>query len=194
MKPQFLLLLVSLALFACSSRLATHVFLLGSAPLRPAPALTSGADTRRLVVLRSVILVDYLDTTDILVRTSEHEVKALAGAQWAERLSKGITHALRAKLEVQRPGDIITSDSPTDDPAVQILVNINGLDTWPDGRCVLVASWTILTDSKQPAPAMHQEIFLTEARGPASVSDAGVVAAIAATVDKLGTAIALSAN
>lgn len=185
--PLWPLGVVSLALIGCATRPATRVYVLGT-PFHPEPATREpGAAPRPQVYLSPVLLVDYLDTTDLTVRSGPHEIRALAGGQWAERLSEGITQTLAAGLAARLPGDAVTTDTPVNDSALRVLVNIEAFDVWPDGRCVLVARWLVRGGK---SPEARRATFATAAAAPGAVSPEVIVTSMEATVGKLGDAIA----
>jgi uncharacterized lipoprotein YmbA len=172
-KPRFSLLLALLAA-GCASDPQQHLYVL--APAAHSLSDNAPGGTRPEVQLQPVLVPDYLDTTDILIRTGPNEVKASATAQWAERLSEGIAHALRADLAARLPDSRIELSPPTDGAARQIRVTVDSLDMWPDGHCVLVAHWI---DGKQAG----QGHFSAAAAAP--VSDARRVSDLAGLVDQL---------
>jgi uncharacterized lipoprotein YmbA len=164
------------------------VFVL-DAPLQSAAQPTQLPDGPTLQV-QSVTLPDYLDTEDILMRDSAHELKASASGKWGERLSAGMTQALAAALVSRLPAYQLKPPRPTDRLARQILVDVDAFDVWPDGRCALSASWTILQPGATAVAPNRREVFLTPSIKASAAGDATVVAAMAATIDQLADAIA----
>lgn len=153
--------------------------------------------TRLLV--RRVLLPDYLDTTDITLRSGQHEVKASATGRWGERLSEGLTDALAADLAARLPQEDLPQQRPPQDFAIaQVLVTVEALDLWPDGRCVLAASWSIV-DPDYPARVIKgSDTFTTPAAAARADSDdsddARRVAAVAQSIGRLADSIAASAR
>jgi uncharacterized protein len=105
-----------------------------------------------------VLITDYLDTTDILLRVGAHEIHESATGRFGERLSLGVTHALRSDLASRLPLYTIVLAQSAERPARQILFNVDAFDVRPTGRCVLVADWTIL--------AADRRALLSADRGP----------------------------
>jgi len=176
---------------ACSSAPPLRTFVL-TPPLAPtALAATTAAPTQRIVI-RHVLVPDYLDTTDIVMRAGTNEVKVNGTGRWDERLSQGLTRALAADLAARLPADAVVLDmsSPTQ---LQVLVNVNSLDLWPDGRCVLAATWTIIDHDAPRAGASGSATFDSPAIGSTlEVGDAHLVDAISSNVVKLADKIALT--
>jgi uncharacterized lipoprotein YmbA len=142
------------------------------------------------VELQPVLLPDYLDTTDLLLRSGPHELKVSRSARWGERLSKGFTDALSAALTVRLPHDFIALDQGDEKAMRQIIVNVTALDLWPNGRCVLTVDWTVLEKDRHSAKKAPREVFEIPAMGPGTVDDAALVAAMARAVGELADRIA----
>ncbi len=172
-------LFLALSLSCCTSRPAPTSFLLtaqadlptGVHPNASAPGLQ----------LQPVTIPDYLDTTDIMVRTGAHEVKASATGQWAERLSAGIAHALRDDLARRRPDARVTLGPPTDGASAQVVVTVDTLDMDADGSCVLIAHWSV--------GGRRGLARITGASGARAGDDARV-ATLAGLIDRLAARIA----
>ena len=88
---------------------------------------TAGAAAAPVLQLRRVLVPDYLDTTDILLRVGQHELQASHTGRWGERLSVGITHALRADLADRLPKDTVLLGPSADRSARQILVTVDSI-------------------------------------------------------------------
>jgi uncharacterized lipoprotein YmbA len=103
--------------------------------------------------LRRVLIPDYLDTSDILLRRGSAEVKVSATGKWGERLSVGLTHALGADLAARMPQYSIVQDGSSS-ARRQLLITLTALDLWQSGRCVLAAHWSVVDqDSAVPLTA-----------------------------------------
>jgi uncharacterized lipoprotein YmbA len=146
------------------------------------------APTPRLDV-RRILIPDYLDGTDILMRSGSDEVKASATARWGERLSLGLTHALRADLSARMPRYSIVLDGSS--AQWQLRITINALDLWQNGRCVLAANWSIVDqESSLPVTSGSGTFDSLNAGGTTTVTDASLVEAVARTLAKLADSIA----
>ncbi len=159
-------------LTACASGPPTRLFLLGTPASTDGPQATDGVP----IPLQTVLIPDYLDTTDILARTGPHEITASPTGRWGERLSQGITHALQADLAAHMPGAATS----------QLLVTVDAFDAWTDGHCVLTAHWTWLGSSG----GGDRGVFTSPPAASGPVGDAGLVTGMAASVDLLATHIA----
>jgi uncharacterized lipoprotein YmbA len=178
-----------------------------TAPLEPAAyaspspsAVQSEAPTH--LGVRRVLVPDYLDTTDILLRDGRNEIKVDTTGRWGERLSKGLTQALAADLAVRLPRDSVVLDASGIAPR-QLLINVEAMDVWPDGHCVIAADWSIvdrraksaaatgLTATIESVETTGSGTFATPAvTGGTDVGDANLVDAVVITVAKLADAIA----
>ncbi len=163
-----------LLLAGCASN-PQRLFVL-SPPAEPRQAV-SPETTRPEFYLRPVVVPDFLDTTDILLRRGPNEITPSPTGRWGERLSDGITQALAAAL-----GAPVMLDPAATGSARQIVVTVEAFDVQPNGACVLTAHWTI-------GNARGRATVVTAgAAGP--VDDAAIAAAMSATVVRLADAIA----
>jgi len=144
---------------------------------------------RPVLQLQRVLIPDYLDTTDILVRVSAHEIHESRSGRFGERLSLGVTHALRADLASRLPLYTITLTQSADAPARQIRVNVDAFDVWPSGHCVLVADWSIVDAGRRTLLSADRGTFTTAAAG-ANLGDGAIVTAMADAVRQLADRIA----
>ncbi len=180
-----------LCMTACSSGPPLRTFVL-TPPLAPTALTPTSASPTERIVIRRVLVPDYLDTTDILMRDGMHEVKVNGTGRWDERLSQGLTRALAADLAARLPSDAVVLD--TSSPAQQqVLITVNSLDLWPDGQCVLAATWTVVTHDAPRAVAGGSGTFVSPAIGSTiDVGDARLVDAISGNVGKLADTIAMT--
>ena len=142
--------------------------------------------------LQRVLIPDYLDTTDILLRVGTHEIHESATGRFGERLSLGLTHALRSDLASRLPLYTIALAQPAHGTARQILVNVDAFDIWPTGRCVLVADWSILEGDRRTMLSAGRSTFTTPA-GSAHAGDGAIVSVMADAVRQLADRIASTA-
>jgi uncharacterized protein len=175
-----------LCVAACSSGAPRRTYLL-TPPISP-PASATVTPSQRLEV-RRILVPDYLDTTDIVTRSGNDEVKVSSTGRWGERLSQGLTQAVGADLEVRMPKLAIVQDGSSRAQR-QLQITITALDLWPDGRCVLAASWSVVDpDSSIPVTTGSGTFATMTAGGTTAVSDANLVDAVARTVGKLADSI-----
>jgi uncharacterized lipoprotein YmbA len=178
-----------LCISACSSEPPLRTYVL-TPPLDLGPPAASPVSKERIVV-RGVLVPDYLDTTDILLRHGDNEVEVSATGRWSERLSQGLTRAIAADLQMRLPADAVGFDRSS--PAQrQVLINVNALDLWRDGRCALAATWSIGDHDASVAVATGSGTFYSAPlRSTTEVGDARLVEAISRTVGELADAVAL---
>jgi uncharacterized lipoprotein YmbA len=150
----------------------------------------SAASAAPALRLERVLVPDYLDTTDILTRVGGHELQSSQTGQWGERLSLGITHALRADLAVRLPSRIVAGSQPTDKTIRHILVSVDRFDVWADGHCILTANWSLIERDERDAVLTGHGAFTTPAASGVTPGDATVIAAMANAVSQLADGIA----
>lgn len=164
---------VSAGLAACSlAGPPPTEYVLGS----PTAATTTTKSQTGLPVVQvlPVQLPDYLDTTDLLVRSGSQIIPSPTG-RWGERLSVGVTRDLVASIAARLPYLTVTASPPIDRPARQVLVDIVSYEATGDRRVILLARWTI-TDGTRQIVMDAQQVSI--AVPVASSDDAVVVAAM----------------
>jgi uncharacterized lipoprotein YmbA len=140
--------------------------------------------------LQRVLVPDYLDTTDILLRAGAHELRTSSSGRWGERLSVGMTRALRADLAVRLPQDRVVLAQPAEKSLRQILVTVDAFDVWPDGHCVLAASWTLLDRESRAVLTAGRGTFITPPVGGGTPGDGAIIKDMADAVGQLADSIA----
>jgi uncharacterized protein len=186
-----LIALISIAGGCLSHRESRHMYSLDSAVGDATE--TQAVGQRPVMQLQRVLIPDYADTTGILLRVGVHEIHESAMGRFAERLSLGVTHALRSDLASRLSLYSVVLVQPAARSAPQILVNVDTCDVWPSGRCVLVADWTILDTDRRTLLSADRGTFTTAAAG-ANSSDAAIVTAMAEAVRQLADRIASTAE
>jgi uncharacterized lipoprotein YmbA len=183
-------LVLLLCMSACSSGPPLRTYIL-TPPLALGPLAPAPASSNERIVVRGVLVPDYLDTTDILLRDGDNEVKLSASGRWSERLSQGLTRALATDLQMRLPAGTVVLDRSS--PAQrQVLINVTSLDLWREGRCALAATWTIVDRDASRAVATGSGTFYSSAMGSTTdVGDARLVEAISRTLGELADAITL---
>jgi uncharacterized lipoprotein YmbA len=146
---------------------------------------------RPVVEVKPVLVPDYLDTTDILVRDGTHQLKASPTGLWGERLSVGITNAVAIDLASRMPGIVVEQDGSGQQPVSTVLISVTSFDVWPDHRCVLTASWTFLGKAQNNVRGGEQTTIVTPVGGPPDhLADPAVVAAMSEAVHELTDRVA----
>jgi len=183
-----LIVTVLVGTVGCASLPPRKIYVLDNA--NDAAMGASAANAAPVLRLERVLVPDYLDTTDILTRAGGHELQSSQTGQWGERLSLGITHALRADLAVRLPTRIVAGTQPTDNAVRQILVSVDTFDVWADGHCILTANWSLLEKDERGAVLTEHGAFTTPAASGGTPGDATVIAAMADAVSQLADSIA----
>jgi len=172
-----------------SHREQQHIYTLGEAAGAPSNA-DAGSKKRPELQLQRVLVPDYLDTTELVLRVGVHEVRESPTGRFAERLSLGITHGLRSDLAERLPLDTLSLAEPAEKWSRRILVTIDAFDVWQNGRCVLTANWSIVRADRADVPIADKGTFVTAPADGDVASDAAIVSAMADAVRQLADRIA----
>jgi uncharacterized lipoprotein YmbA len=179
---------------ACSSGPPRRIYLL-TPPIDPTAPTTTPSPTggpaapKQLLEVRRVLVPDYLDNADILMRLGSDEVKASSSGRWGERLSLGVTHAIGTDLAARLPQYSIVQDGSSNSQR-QLRITITALDLWQNGRCELSANWSIVDqDSKVPVTSGSGMFDSPSAGGATNATDASLVEAVARALGKLADSI-----
>jgi uncharacterized lipoprotein YmbA len=184
-RPGFTIILAALLLAGCSSGPPPATYVLGS----PAPETTrtERLTGRPVIEVKPVLVPDYLDVTDILVRRGANQLAPSRTGRWGERLSVGITRALAADLRNLLPGYIVTSVPPVERPSRQVLVEVETFEPRTDDSVVLAARWRVLAGSSQETEAGERVSIVEKLSAP---GEAAIAAAMTQAVDALAGHIA----
>jgi uncharacterized lipoprotein YmbA len=138
---------LSLLSLSCAAPPLSLYTLSPPTPSSPVPPLTS----RTVVIeLRRVVLPDYLDTQDIVVRDGNTLQRSTRG-RWASRLSLAVTSYLAALLAAHRPDALITDQPQVETPNFRIFLTIGTFDVSSSGTVTLEADWsTVPRDPNRP--------------------------------------------
>lgn len=146
-----------------------------------APAAPAQAGKRLSIGIGPVILADYLDRPQIVVRGSPYKVALADFDQWAAPLDTAMPTVLAGNLASLLPQDNVVI-VPQPYPIAldyQVRININRFDVDQAGNAVTEAQWQIF-DVKKSAVVATRNSTLREAGG------AGTEAAVAALSRTLG--------
>jgi uncharacterized lipoprotein YmbA len=182
------LLVVTCVGTGCASGPARRLYVLGT-PLESTETAANGP----VVWLRRVSLPDYLDSTDIVWRAGQHGLQTSPTARWGERLSLGVTQALATDLMARLPQNRVVWSDPDRNSTRELLVNVEGFDVWPDGHCVLSATWTLTDATNSAVLGGARETFTAAPARGETQSDVRVVAGMADVLGKLADSIASAA-
>jgi uncharacterized lipoprotein YmbA len=139
-----------------------------------------------------IVIPSYLDSTDIVVRRGAHELVSSSTGRWGEGLAAGLRDALASDLSARLPHHVITTTEDIDPTATQLLLTVSALDVWPDGRCILTASWNIREKGGASRILTQDTLLIPSATETGSGSDSIVVASMAAVLAMLADRIAVS--
>lgn len=180
-----LAMLTALAVAACAARPLRLYTLNDPAAIGPPGMLRPGAP---VIEVDRLILPDYLDTVDILVRRGS-VLERSDGARWASRLSILATNLLTARLATRTPDALVTDQWRGTAPDYRIMVQVTGLDVTSGGVASLNAYWQILPrDHRLQAVRNRTQIRVT---GPVA-TDQEVVDLETELFERLAGAIRLS--
>jgi len=182
-----LLLGVAFSLAGCIGGPASAVYVMSQA--RDLQQTQTANANMPALQVETASLPSFLDNSDILVRRGPYVLDASSTGHWGERLSLGITHALSADLTQKLPGYRVSlerSDIPT---SMRLQLEVDSFDVYPDGHCVLAASWTFVQKSGTTPPASGRGVFTTPASPAQHVGDEELVSAMAGTIAELADAI-----
>lgn len=154
----------------------------------PAPAIASiePLTGRPVIEVKHVLVPDYLDVSDIMVRRSENVASPSATGRWGERLSAGLTRVLAYDLSRRLPGFVVTA-TPVGNSAIQVLVDIEDFAPRSDGTVVMLAQWHMLDGSSRGTIAGEQISLTGRAAGS---GDAAIAAVMTREVDDLAARVA----
>ena len=134
-------------------------------------------------------LPSFLDNSDILIRRGPYVLDASSTGHWGERLSLGITHALRADLTRKLPAHRVSLERSETPTSLRLQLEVDSFDVYPDGHCVLAASWSIVQKSGTTPPAFGRGVFTTPASPAQHAGDEELVNAMAGAIAQLADAI-----
>ena len=156
--------------------------------LEPSDALASAVPFSHpgaVIEIRRVVIPDYLDNQDILVRNGNTLQRSSRG-RWASRLSTEVTRYLTGLLAARRPNALVTDQPPVETSQDRIFITISKLDVTSSGVAMLQANWTIVPHNAAQ-PVRSQRALFT-ANGPVN-TDHDVVVLTQAVLMRLADAI-----
>jgi len=182
-RPRAVAVILSVLLTAsCASPpLSLYTLRPSDVPAATVPFSRPGA----VIEIRRVVLPDYLDSQDILVRNGNTLQRSPHG-RWASRLSIEVTRYLTGLLAARRPNALITDQPPVETPSDRILITISNLDVTTAGRATLQADWTIVPHNSAEPIRGQRAVFTVN--GPAN-TDQDVVVLMQSLLTRLADAI-----
>lgn len=126
-----------------------------------------------VVVLSSVTVPNYLDTTDIITRHNS-KLSHVPNSRMSSILSVGIKDYITHILADKNPNIFVTNETQINAPTYQLIVNISRLDIQKNndktGNITLEADWSLVpTDDQQPI--QKQKGIFTATGSIATASD-----------------------
>ena len=159
--------------------------------LEPPEPRSGGAPLGRhaaAIEVRRVILPDYLDSQDILVRDGSRLDRSPRG-RWASRLSVTITHYLTGLMAAHRPDALVTDQPQVRTPDARIFITVSTFDVTRSGTATLEADWTIVPRNPVELERLQRARFTVN--GPVA-TDQDVVALAQTLLVRLADAIETS--
>lgn len=138
-----------------------------------------------VIELRRVILPDYLDSQDILVRDGTRLDRSPRG-RWASRFSVTITHYLTRLIAAHRPDALVTDQPQVRSPEDRIFITISTFDVTRSGTATLEADWTIVPHNPAEPERLQRARFAVS--GPVA-TDQDVVTLVQTLLVRLADAI-----
>ncbi len=183
-----LILLTLLTACASSTRQAEpkRLLLRYDGPVNAAPATP-----RPRLVVRAVSIPDYLDRRELAQRLGAHEVKAMAGAVWAERPSKSITRWIAQALAAQRSDASIEAYSTADGraPDAVLALTLEGFEPGVDGLVHLRGSYVYALQGKTASVTGRFDADAAQAATTPETSVAALQEALAIAVKLLAATL-----
>ena len=193
MKRLLAILLALILVAGCFSDHPKRVYILTEPVDFPADPGTE-VSGQPVLELRRVLIPDYLDTTDIRMRVGEHELRSSPTGRWGERLSLAITRALRRDLAARLPMDRVILGTAERPGARQISVTVEIFEVWPDGHCMLEATWAIFDGSHRAVLTTGRDQISAPAPSGNTTGDERIVVGMADALSKLADGIASTAK
>ena len=155
----------------------------------PAPATASAEPLigRPVVEVKPVLVPDYLDVSDLLVRQSENAMVPSQTGRWGERLSVGMTRALALELAGRLPGFVVSTNVSAERPVRQVVADVETFQPRSNRSVVLVVRWRVLDGAGRNTLA-GERVSLTEQVGGSG--DAAAAAAMTRAITDLAQRIA----
>lgn len=179
--------LIAAVLSGCAPSMPPHTYLLGAPPDgRPIDRVLMG---HSVVEVRPVIVPNFLDTRDIVIRTAAQEIAIDRQGQWADRLSVGIARALTGSLARLLDTMQVTSSPPVEPATWRVLVDVDGFDLGQGSRGLLSARWSIVRVGDGKVVDQQAVRLVTHPSGP---GDEAAVVAMTGAIGELAGGIAAS--
>lgn len=174
----------------CASSSLPRIYVLSTPPAAigdPRPRATADR-----LVIAAIKIPAHLDSTDIVTREGDYELLTSSTGRWGERLSEGIRAALESDLSARLPGTLVTTSRDLAPASRQLWVTISAFDVWADGRCFLVADWSVGDPHGTTPIPVRDSLRISSEPGAGTNGDSRVVISMAAVLASLADRIAAS--
>lgn len=164
-------------------------YILTAVPEAERPRPTGKMPAGPIVGVAPVSLPDYLDSLEIVVRTTRNTLDRADSHNWAAPLEDNFAGVLADNLGVMIPTNRVTV-LPGElffRPDIQVSVHVSKFERDTEGLVTLVARWALLGQDGQELITMQRSVFQQPA--PADNYDA-IVSAMSTTVAQLSSEIA----
>jgi uncharacterized lipoprotein YmbA len=178
----------AMLLGGCGSTPAAKYYML-SAARDSAPAAGAAVLGNKVIGLGPVVLPEYLDRPQIVIRASSNRLELTDGHRWAEPLADNFSSVLQENLSAMLGTDRILSYSSGQSGRsdYQIIVHVIRFDGGADGIVSLVARWSVVArDGTLLLPARRSSFDVT----PSGTDIEALVAAQSEAVAQLSREIA----
>ena len=160
-----------------------------SVATEPAAASDAAVPRDKFIGIGPVVLPDYLDQPQIVIRASSNRLELVEGHRWAEPLTDSFSRVLRENLSLLLGTERVLARSslPSARGDYQVMVQVLRFDAAPDGIVNLVARWSVTAkDGALLVPTRRSAFDVT----PAGTSVEALVAAQSEAVARLSREIA----
>jgi uncharacterized lipoprotein YmbA len=190
--PLLCVMLASFAMCGCRSAPMTY-YTLTPADRGGTPAESGQPAVKAILVLRS--LPAGIDTTQILIRTDDTQLRVEERGRWVAPLGDELRGALVDALRHQYGIIVLDSARHNDAPVPRIDLTVRKFDVAERESITLAVDWTLSNPGHEPSSSLSCQAEIRETS--AGTVSAAVVAGQAAVLKlshALGTAIAASSN
>lgn len=187
--PKSLLLLIVASVVGCMHSPIPRLYLLS--PERGDAEITAASSPgKSLIILRPVVMAEYLNRPQIIIRRGEREVAHAEFDRWAEPLKVQAHNYLVEALASALPEYNIKSLARGDRvrPLFEVGITILTLDGAPEESVRLRASWQIFSATEELCIVAEEKSDLNAVCSEPGVP--GMVAATEAVLNQLGQEIA----
>jgi uncharacterized lipoprotein YmbA len=157
-----LALALSTLLAACVGGPPPKVYVLTPLPVssdRPSRASSIGSP---MIGVEQVVLPEYLDRPEIVIRDGAHRLDISPSERWAEQLQTNVTRVLAANLSHLLQTDTVFALPSRREREMtwQVLVDIGAFEQDADGRSVLSARWSVVDVGRRAELVREHAVYV----------------------------------